>query len=111
MLSTQLRTEVPSSRRRRTLPAGFAVAGATISFTSLYLAAGALTPLLVVYKERWNFAPAVLTVAFAVYAVGFLAAVLTVGSLSDHIGRRPVLIGAMIVQIGVPDQGDPLRDR
>lgn len=99
MLSTQLRTAVPSTGRRRTLPAGFALAGTALSFTSLYLAAGALTPLLVVYKEQWNFAPAVLTVAFAVYALGFLAAVLTLGSLSDHLGRRPVLLGAMIVQI------------
>lgn len=75
------------------------MAGAAVTFTSLYLAAGALTPLLVVYKERWDFPPSLLTVAFAVYAIGFLAAVLTVGSLSDHIGRRPVLIGALIVQV------------
>ncbi|BCW73487.1 MFS transporter (plasmid) [Arthrobacter sp. NicSoilB8] len=64
----------------------------------MYLAAGALTPLLVVYREQWGFAPSLLTVAFAVYAIGFLAAALTLGSLSDHIGRRPVLIGALVVQ-------------
>src|SRR3954467_1882673 len=92
-------TDMPAIRRRRTLPAGVALSGAAIAFTSLYLAAGALTPLLVVYRQQWSFAPALLTLAFAVYAVGFLAAVLTVGSLSDHVGRRPVLIGAMSVQI------------
>ncbi|TCC57789.1 MFS transporter [Kribbella pittospori] len=75
------------------------MAGAAITFTALYLAAGALTPLLVFYKEQWDFAPSLLALAFAVYAVGFLAAVLTVGSLSDHIGRRPVLIGALVIQI------------
>jgi MFS family permease len=37
--------------------------------------------------------------AFAVFAAGFLAAVLTFGSLSDHVGRRPVLIGALFVQL------------
>nr|WP_275402580.1 MFS transporter [Streptomyces sp. SID13031] len=84
---------------RRTLPAGLALAGAAVTFTSMYLAAGALTPLLVVYKEKWDFAPAMLTLAFAVYAIGFLAAVLTVGSLSDFLGRRPVLIGALVVQV------------
>lgn len=42
---------------------------------------------------------AVLTLAFDVYAVGFLAALLTLGSLSDHVGRRPVLIGALIIQL------------
>jgi MFS family permease len=89
-----------AARRRPTLPAGVALAGTAITFTSLYLAAGALTPLLVVYKNEWHFAASMLTVAFAAYAVGFLAAVLTLGSLSDYIGRRPVLIGALIVQLG-----------
>jgi MFS family permease len=89
----------PRISGRRTLPAGPALAGAAITFTSMYLAAGALTPLLVVYKERFGFAPSMLTLAFAVYAIGFLAAVLTVGSLSDYLGRRPVLIGALVVQI------------
>src|SRR3954467_6320003 len=92
-------TDMPAIRRRRTLPAGVALSGAAIAFTSLYLAAGALTPLLVVYRQQWSFAPALLTLAFAVYAVGFLAAVLTVGSLSDHVGRRPVLMAALIVQL------------
>ncbi|MBD3143043.1 MFS transporter [Microbispora camponoti] len=85
--------------RRRTLPAGLALTGAALAFTSLYLAAGALTPLLVLYKQQWDFPPSLLTLAFAVYAAGFLAAVLTLGSLSDHVGRRPVLIGALVVQL------------
>lgn len=85
---------------RRVLPAGLAMTGAAIAFTSLYLAAGALTPLLVAYKQQWGFPPSMLNTAFAVYAVGFLVAALTLGPLSDHIGRRPVLIGALIVQLG-----------
>lgn len=32
------------------------MAGAAMTFTSLYLA-GVLTPLLVVYKEQWQFSP------------------------------------------------------
>jgi MFS family permease len=87
------------TQTRRTLPPGLALAGAALAFTSMYLAAGALTPLLVVYREQWGFAPSLLTVAFAVYAVGFLAAALVLGSLSDHLGRRPVLIGALVVQL------------
>ena len=85
--------------RRFTLPRQPAFVGTALGFTSLYLAAGVLTPLLVVYRERWGFPPAMLTVAFAAYAIGFLAAVLTFGSLSDHVGRRPVLIGALLVQV------------
>jgi MFS family permease len=78
---------------------GLAWAGTALAFTSMYLAAGALTPLLVVYKAQWDLAPSQLTVAFAVYAIGFLAAALVLGSLSDHVGRRPVLIGALVVQL------------
>lgn len=87
------------SSRHVVLPPALALAGGATTFTSLYLAAGALTPLLVVYRERWGFPSSVLTVAFAVYAIGFLVALLTFGSLSDHIGRRPVLIGALVVQL------------
>jgi len=73
--------------------------GAAVAFMSLYLGAGALTPLLVTYQQNFGFAPDMLTVAFAVYAVGFLLATLTLGSLSDHVGRRPVLIAGLIVQL------------
>jgi MFS family permease len=75
------------------------LAGSAVAFTSFYLAAGALMPLLVTYRDQWGFTAAVLTSAFAVFALGFLAAVLTVGSLSDRVGRRPVLIGALIAQL------------
>ncbi|MET7751088.1 MFS transporter [Micromonospora sp. NPDC005367] len=91
--------DAPVTHRRRTLPAGLALPGAALAFTSLYLGAGVLTPLLVLYRQHWNFAPSLLTLAFAVYAIGFLAAVLTLGSLSDHVGRRPVLIGALVIQL------------
>src|SRR3954471_10341623 len=86
--------------RRRTLPPGLAFAGTALAFGSLYLAAGAPTPLLVLFEREWGFAPWVLTVAFAAYAFGLLASLVAVGSLSDHIGRRPVLIGALIVELG-----------
>ena len=76
-----------------------AFAGSAITFISLYLAAGAPTPLLAYYQSQWGFPASVLALAFAVYALGFLAAILMVGSLSDHVGRRPVLIGALLLQL------------
>jgi MFS family permease len=85
--------------RRRTLPPGAAFAGAALTFAALYLAAGAPTPLLVVFQQEWGFAPWVLTVAFASYAIGLLAALLVVGQLSDYAGRRPVLIVALAVEL------------
>jgi predicted MFS family arabinose efflux permease len=39
------------------------------------------------------------TVIFGIYALVLLAALLVAGRLSDHIGRRPVLIGATLAQV------------
>jgi hypothetical protein len=66
-------------RMKLVLPAGLALAGEAFTFTSLYLASGSLMPLLVLYEEQWEFAAALLTLMFAVYAIGFLAALLTLG--------------------------------
>lgn len=97
---SSLRSSYPGMSRRTALPAGLSLAGTAVAFMSLYLGAGALTPLLVNYKDRFHFAPEMLNVAFAVYAAGFLVAVLVFGSLSDFVGRRPVLIAGLIVQLG-----------
>lgn len=42
---------------------------ASVAFASLYLAAGAPTPLLVLFEREWAFPAWVLTVAFAAYAL------------------------------------------
>ncbi|MGH1551701.1 MFS transporter [Streptomyces sp. L7] len=84
---------------RRQLSPSVAFAGSAAVFAALYLAAGAPTPLLVVFKQQWHFPAWVLTVAFAAYAIGLLAALLVAGSLSDHVGRRPVLIGSLLVEL------------
>ncbi|WP_155372562.1 MFS transporter [Catellatospora vulcania] len=84
---------------RRPLSPTVAFAGAALAFASLYLAAGAPTPLLVLFQRQWGFAPSMLTVAFAAYAFALIAALLVAGSLSDHVGRRPVLVGALLVEL------------
>ncbi|HEY1671376.1 MAG TPA: MFS transporter [Streptosporangiaceae bacterium] len=57
------------------------------------------TPLYAVYASRWGFSPITTTIVFGVYALAVLTALLTVGSLSDHVGRRPVLLAALAVQV------------
>jgi MFS family permease len=65
----------------------------------LFMAAGsAPSPLYVVYQSEWHFAETTLTAVFAVYAVALLLALLTIGSLSDFIGRRPVLAASLALQ-------------
>jgi MFS family permease len=59
--------------------------------------ASAPSPIYPLYQERWGFSVTMLTVIFAVYVAGLLGALLTVGSLSDHLGRRPVLVAALLV--------------
>jgi MFS family permease len=39
------------------------------------------------------------TLAFGAYALALLAALLLTGSLSDHLGRRPVIAGAVVIQL------------
>lgn len=97
--SHRIAAAVPGAARKL-LPPSAAFAGSAAVFAALYVAAGAPTPLLVVFEQRWHFADWVLTVAFAAYALGLLAALLVVGSLSDHIGRRPVLIASLLVELG-----------
>ncbi|MGW3177435.1 MFS transporter [Streptomyces sp. NPDC001153] len=61
--------------------------------------ASAPSPIYPLYRERWGLSVTMLTVIFAVYVVGLLGALLTVGSLSDQLGRRPVLVAALLVAV------------
>jgi predicted MFS family arabinose efflux permease len=94
--------DCPSARRHRrvlTLPPAAAFAGVAVAYAGLYVAAGAPSPLFVQYQQQWGFPAGLLTIAFAAYAFGLVAAILVAGSLSDFIGRRPVLIGALSVEL------------
>jgi len=57
------------------------------------------TPLYATYQARWGFSDLTVTVIFGVYAVAVLASLLIFGSLSDHIGRRPLLIAGLGLQV------------
>src|SRR5580700_288020 len=65
---------------------------------TLMIAAGAPSPLYGVYQATWHFSAVTLTAVFAVYAVALLAAFLVAGRLSDHLGRKPVIIVALLIE-------------
>jgi predicted MFS family arabinose efflux permease len=65
---------------------------------TLLASSSAPTPLYALYQQRWGFSSITTTLIFASYAIAVLTALLTLGKLSDHIGRRPVLIAALAVQ-------------
>jgi MFS family permease len=70
-----------------------------VSMAVFFLAASsAPTPLYAIYQAKWGFSPITVTVVFGIYAIAVLGALLVVGSLSDHIGRRPVLWVAIVLQ-------------
>ena len=70
-----------------------------VSIAVVFLAASSIpTPLYAIYGAEWGFSSITVTAIFGVYAVAVLAALLTVGSLSDFVGRRPVLLVAIAIQ-------------
>jgi len=88
---------VPLARPwRLSRPASFALLASIVLF---FLAgSSAPTPLYAVYQAAWGFSPVTVTVIFGIYAVAVLVTLLTFGALSDHVGRRPVLIVATLMQ-------------
>jgi len=66
---------------------------------SLLASSSAPIPLFAVYQAEWGFSPITTTIVFGVYAVSVLVSLLTLGKLSDHIGRKPVLLAALLVQV------------
>src|SRR5713226_9627803 len=81
---------------RLSSPIAFAAIAAI--FVLFAAAASAPTPLYVVYQKEWGFTDSTLTVIFAVYVVGLIGSLLVFGSLSDHVGRRPLLAAAIALE-------------
>jgi MFS family permease len=63
-------------------------------------ASGTPSPLYGIYRELWGFSPLVLTLVYATYAFGVLAALILAGRVSDDVGRRPVLLAALGMLMG-----------
>jgi MFS family permease len=84
--------------RRRGLSRPVAFAAIAAVFVLFMAASSAPSPLYVVYQHEWSFSASMLTTVFAVYVVGMIGALLVLGALSDHIGRRPVLMSAIALE-------------
>jgi MFS family permease len=71
----------------------------TVLLSLFLFAASAPSPLYALYAQKWLFSSATVTLIYAVYAAGALFALLVTGRLSDHLGRRPVVMLALVIQI------------
>ena len=69
------------------------------TFGLFLFAAAAPSPLYAVYAGLWQFSAGALTEVFAVYAIALLVALLFTGSSSDFVGRRPIILVALMIQL------------
>jgi MFS family permease len=86
----------PQSSTRSLSPGAMTI----FSFASAMLIAAsssAVTPLYHLYQASMQITPLWITIVFASYVASLLAALLTVGGLSDYVGRRPVILAALLL--------------
>lgn len=81
----------------RILKLGFI--GAVYAFMIVMMGTTLPTPLYPLYSNVFQLSPLMITVIYAVYAVGVIGGLLVFGQLSDCIGRRYVLIPGIILSI------------
>jgi MFS family permease len=69
-------------------------------FFLLFFSAAAPSPLYGVYQAQWRFSATTLTAVFAVYALALLVTLLVLGSVSDYLGRRRVILASLAMAAG-----------
>lgn len=84
----------PKARER----AGFAIA--LVGSALMMASASAPSPFYPLLQQQLGFSSLVISEIFAIYAIALLATLLVAGSISDHVGRRPVLsIGFILLAV------------
>ena len=96
-MSTPHTIPIPSQPRRRFRRGPFWIVTATLAL--FLFGASAPSPLYVVYQQRFGFSATTLTAIFAVYALALLITLIPAGALSDQVGRRPVILAAVTLQV------------
>ncbi|WP_029263997.1 MULTISPECIES: MFS transporter [unclassified Microbacterium] len=90
------RDEAPGAVPR----ARFGFVLAIVAQILMMVGASAPSPFYPVLAQDIGFEAIVISAVFAVYAVALLLTLLTAGSLSDHVGRRPVVIAGFLLLAG-----------
>ncbi|MYW92209.1 MFS transporter [Amycolatopsis rubida] len=67
--------------------------------TAVFVLSNAPTPLYVLWQHRLGFSAGTLTVIFAAYIAGLLAALLVAGRASDRLGRKPVVLPGVLLAL------------
>jgi len=98
LASAVVSNRLNSPRGTLSQPSAYALSAAIIA--AALFASATPSPLYETYSRLWGFSSVVLTLVYATYAIGVLAALLLAGRVSDDVGRRPVLVialGALLV--------------
>jgi MFS family permease len=86
-----------TARLRRTGPSwGVLLLSSTL--LTFLVASSAPSSVYHLYQAQWHLSSGMITVVYGVYCLSVLAALLTIGSVSDHIGRRPVILTALGIE-------------
>lgn len=87
-------SEAPSRLRHA---AGFWVVAA--AFLAVMAFATVPTPLYAIYQQVDGLRPVEITAVFAAFAVGVMASLYLAGHLSDTLGRRPMILVSVLVEV------------
>jgi MFS family permease len=82
---------------RRNATAGWAVA---VGLAVIYLLSTLPTPLYVIYQKQFGFSQITLTLVYAAYVIGTVLTMLFLGTLSDQIGRKKVVLASLGLAAG-----------
>jgi MFS transporter len=96
---TTIHMACPSSAPRGSLSCHATTVTAVIAAMTFSASGAAPTPLYQQYQSHFGLTPFMVTVIFATYVLCLLLALLTVGSLSDYVGRRPAILSALAMNV------------
>ncbi|WP_295852350.1 MFS transporter [Tardiphaga sp.] len=90
-------TSPPEFQPKRLMTRRLSIIFQIAALGTVAMCASAPTPLYRVYQQHWEFSPVMVTIVFSAYAISLLLALLTVGGLSDYIGRRPMIFSGLAI--------------
>ena len=77
----------------------FVFLGAAFTFSVTMIGTTMPTPLYPIYQDRFGFSELMITIIFAAYAGGVIAALVLTGRWSDQLGRRPLLFAGLACSV------------
>lgn len=93
------RRRFPRLRLRLRLREAQAFPAVIVIFLAVVSQTAVPSPFYPRYETQFGLAPVELTIVFAAYVAGMIVTLLTVGSLSDYTGRRPVLAASCAIGV------------